>query len=117
VKVWHHPTIRARARAVHRRGVMNKTEEDYAAHLKLRMHIGEVIWFAYEGLRLRLADNTFYCPDFPVQLACGEIEMHETKGYWEETARAKIKIAAQLFPFRFVGVTRAKGGGWEFENF
>lgn len=101
-------------------GQMNKTEQAYADLLKLLQHAGEVAWFKFEGIKLRLADNTFYSPDFAVMLASGEMEMHEVKGFWQDDARAKIKIAADLYPFRFIAVTvRAKkdGGGWNIEEF
>lgn len=101
-------------------GEMNKTEQAYAERLKLLQHAGEVAWFKFEGIKLRLADNTFYSPDFAVMLASGEMEMHEVKGFWQDDARAKIKIAADLYPFRFIAVkVRAKkdGGGWETEEF
>ena len=50
----------------------------------------------------------------------GILEMHEVKGFWQDDARVKIKVAASIYPFRFVAVkARAKkhGGGWEVENF
>lgn len=101
-------------------GAMNKTEQAYAATLDARRHAGEVAWFKFEGIKLRLADNTFYSPDFAVMLADGQLEMHEVKGYWLDDARAKIKIAADLYPMRFVAVqAKAKkdGGGWSVEEF
>ena len=101
-------------------GAMNKTEAAYAQCLAIQKHAGEILWFAFEGVKLRLADNTFYSPDFAVMTANGELEMHEVKGYWEDDARVKIKVAAALFPMRFVAVTvRAKklGGGWATEEF
>jgi len=101
-------------------GQMNKTEEAYAKHLQNLHHAGQVAWYKFEGVKLRLADNTFYSPDFAVMLASGEMEMHEVKGFWQDDARAKIKIAADLYPFRFVAVkVKAKkdGGGWAIEEF
>ena len=101
-------------------GQMNKTEEAYASTLKLRQHAGEVAWFKFEGIKLRLADNTFYTPDFAVMLADGSMEMHEVKGHWQDDARAKIKIAADMYPFRFVAVKvqpKKVGGGWAVEEF
>lgn len=100
-------------------GQMNKTEAAYHADLQLRQHAGEVAWFKFEGVKLRLADNTFYSPDFAVMLASGQMEMHEVKGFWQDDARVKIKVAADLYPFRFMAVRpRAKknGGGWEIEE-
>lgn len=101
-------------------GAMNKTEAAYATLLQQRLNAGEVAWFKFEGMKLRLADNTFYSPDFAVMLATGDLEQHEVKGFWQEDARAKIKIAAAMYPFRFVAVkvrSRKQGGGWEMEEF
>lgn len=101
-------------------GAMNKTEAAYAAHLELLKVAGDVQWYRFEGVKLRLADNTFYTPDFAVMAVDGVMEMHEVKGYWEDDARVKVKVAAEQYPFRFVGLTvRAKkaGGGWVKEVF
>ncbi len=101
-------------------GAMNKTEAAYDRHLALLQHAGEIQWRKFEGLKLRLADNTFYTPDFAVMAADGVMELHEVKGFWEDDARAKIKIAADLYPFRFIAVkvkTKKEGGGWAVERF
>ena len=101
-------------------GAMNKGEAAYAAHLGAQKHAGTVLWYRFEGVKLRLADNTFYTPDFAVLGADAVMECHEVKGFWQDDARAKIKIAADLYPFRFKALkVRAKkhGGGWEVEDF
>lgn len=101
-------------------GAMNKTEAAYGKELELRKAAGEVLWYKFEGLKLRLADNTFYTPDFAVMLHDNTMELHEVKGFWQDDARAKIKIAADLYPFRFIAVkVRAKkdGGGFSVEEF
>lgn len=101
-------------------GAMNKTEQLYGSFLELRKAAGQVIWYRFEGLKLRLADNTFYTPDFAVMLEDGQIECHEVKGFWTDDARVKIKVAADQYPFKFVAVkARAKkeGGGWSVEEF
>ena len=101
-------------------GDMNKTEAAYDAALKLRHIAGEISWYKFEGVKLRLADNTFYSPDFAVMLTNGQLEMHEVKGHWQDDARVKIKVAAELYPFRFVAVKQLPkklGGGWMEENF
>jgi hypothetical protein len=101
-------------------GTMNRTEEAYARHLQQRQQAGEVAWFKFEGVKLRLAANTFYSPDFVVMLSNNEIELHEVKGFWQDDARAKIKIAADMFPFRIVAVkvlAKKYGGGWAVEEF
>ena len=101
-------------------GTMNKTETAYAAHLDALQFAGHVLWYKFEGIKLRLADNTFYTPDFAVMQSDGQIELHEVKGFWADDARAKIKVAADLYPFRFIAIkAKAKrdGGGWDVEEF
>ena len=101
-------------------GVMNKTEAAYASRLEILKTSGQIAWYRFEGIKLRLANGTFYTPDFAVMLASGEMEIHEVKGYWQDDAKVKIKIAAEMYPFRFIAVrVKAKkdGGGWEIEEF
>ena len=97
--------------------VMNHTEAAYGEHLHARQIAGEVAWFAFEAIKLRLAPATFYTPDFFVMLADGTLQVEEVKGHWEDDARVKIKVAASMFPFRFIAVQKAKGGGWTYEIF
>lgn len=101
-------------------GERNKTEQAYENFLTALQHAGSILWFKFEGIKLRLADNTFYTPDFAVMLASGQMELHEVKGFWQDDARAKIKIAAELYPFRFLAAkpkSKKDGGGWEIEVF
>jgi hypothetical protein len=101
-------------------GTMNKTEAAYAATLDQRRVAGEVAWFKFEGIKFRLAENTSYTPDFAVMLADGTLEMHEVKGFWTDDGRAKIKIAADLYPMRFIAIKakpKKDGGGWAVEEF
>lgn len=101
-------------------GQRNKTEQAYEDFLTLRQRVGEIAWFKFEGLKLRLADNTFYTPDFAVMLTSGEIECHEVKGFWTDDARVKIKVAADLYPFRFLAFKKRAqrdGGGFSEECF
>lgn len=88
-------------------GQMNKTEKLYAGHLELLKKADEIKDYRFEPLNLRLAKNTFYRPDFLVITQF--IEFHEVKGHWEDDARVKIKVAAELFPwFRFIAVQYEK---------
>ena len=100
--------------------VVRENNQTYAQTLELRKAAGEVAWYKFEGLKFRLADNTFYTPDFAVLLTGGALEAHEVKGYWQDDARAKIKIAADMYPLRFVAVQalpKKAGGGWKVEEF
>lgn len=101
-------------------GTMNKTEEAYARALRDAVTQGDVVWWRFEGVKLRLADNTFYTPDFAVMASDHVLECHEVKGFWRDDARAKIKIAAEQYPFRFRAVQalpKKQGGGWKVEMF
>lgn len=107
----------ARGRPRHVSGEMNKTEEAYAAHLSLQLAAGEIAWFRLESVKLKLAEKTHLTIDFFVMTAAGDLEAHEVKGFWEEDVRVKVKVAAQMYPFRFLAVQRAPGGGWKTEVF
>jgi len=91
-----------------KKGQMNKTEEEYARILEQRKMCGEVLWYKFEGIKFMLASNTSYTPDFAVLLKNGEMQLHEVKGFWLDDARAKIKIAAAMFPFAFIAVKKVK---------
>lgn len=101
-------------------GQMNKSEAEYEKVLAEAKHAGEILWYKFEGVKFRLADNTTYTPDFAVMNKDNVMEFHEVKGYWQDDARAKIKIAADLYPFVFIAVTKRTkkaGGGWAAELF
>jgi hypothetical protein len=115
---------RPRARRVP--GVMNKTEARYAAHLDALVVSGVVQEHHFEGVTLKLADDTRYTPDFFVVLADGTCELHEVKPasgtgrayYAREDAKLKVKIAARQFPFRMCVVWPDKGnGGWHRQEY
>lgn len=101
-------------------GQMNKTEQAYCDRLEILKRTGEIQYFKFEGMKFRLADNTFYTPDFIVVNRNGEVECHEVKGFWVDDAKVKIKVAASLYPFKFIAVkvkTKKEGGGWKVEEF
>jgi hypothetical protein len=103
-------------------GEMNKTEQRYDAFLQNETHAGRILWHKFGAIKLRLADNTFLTVDFAV-LPAGDrvLEMVDVKGgFTFDDARVKIKVAASLYPFRFVIVkprAQKAGGGWEREEF
>lgn len=98
---------------------MNRWEQAYAQELDARKAAGDVVWWAFEGIRLRLAEGAYYTPDFPLLRASGALELHEVKGHWRKEARVRIKVAADRYPFRFVAVRKKRkrdGGGWSVEE-
>lgn len=115
---WTSTKLRARSGrgTQYKAGEMNKLEAAYAAHLQALRLAGLICDYAFEPIKLRLADRTFYTPDFAVIMPDLTLEFHETKGFWEEDARVKIKVAAEQHPFKFVGIQR-KRGEWIREEF
>ena len=115
-------SIKARGRVpvagqTYKDGEMNKTESAYAHHLEMRKRAGEIVDYQFEAITLRLAKNTSYKPDFVVILADGGIEIHEVKGFWQDDARVKIKVAADKFPWlKFIAVRLVKKQ-WMVEEF
>ena len=94
---------------------MNKWEAEYDAELRVKWAAGVIQWYGFEPIKLRLADSTYYTPDFAVMDA-GKLEFHEVKGFWREDALVKFKVAAEKFPFMFLAWRKRKvreGGGWE----
>jgi hypothetical protein len=109
---------KARPRPQHTPGRMNKTEARYLQDvIEPRLKTGEYRSAKFEAVKLRLADRTFYTPDFAVvNDATGEIELHEVKGGWiEDDAMVKFKTAAAMFPeYRWKLVQQKKTTGpWE----
>lgn len=96
---------------------MNKLEKAWADQLFLLLRAGEIMAYEYEAIKLRLADNTTFTPDFFVIDSEGYVEFHEVKGFWREDARVKIKVAKEKYPwFRFIAITKIKGV-WKEEEF
>ena len=103
-------------------GQMNKTEAAYAAYLDLLKRAGELLWFEFEAIKLKLADNTFLTIDFAVMRADGVIELHDVKGaraIVTDDAKVKMKVAAEKFPFVFkLAFPKGTRGslGWDVEE-
>ena len=102
------------------KGSKTEYEEAYETMLRLRDDVDQ---YFFERLKIRLADNTYYTPDFVVMLVSGEIEFVEVKGSWkapgQDDSRVKIKVAAEQNPwatFRSVElkkIAKKNGGGWQ----
>lgn len=113
-----------------RAGERNKTEAEYESYLELRKQVGEILWYEFERITFRLADDCRYTPDFIVMLASFSLECHEIKGtttltrksgatvkapYFEDDAKVKLKVAAQMFPVVFKVVYKVDGNWIEEE--
>jgi hypothetical protein len=120
------PLVGLDAPANKKAGGMNKTELAYSLELEARKQAGEIRWYSFEAMNLRLTGRTYYRPDFLVVTqqmdATGAwreaFQFHEIKGYAaKDDALVKFKVAAELFPFFEFFMLRKRrerdGGGWE----
>ena len=110
--------MRARGRTATRVvGRMNKTEARFALTLEADKRRGEIAQWWFEPIKLRLADSTYYSPDFLILKPDGLLSFVEVKGFWRDDARVKIKVAAETYPcFPFYAATE-KRGVWHIESF
>lgn len=88
---------------------MNGLETEFAQLLKYRKKAGEIVWYAYEPFRIRLADGTFYRPDFVAVDADGRTAIYECKGQMREAARVRLNVAVEKLPYPFFLVRKSKG--------
>lgn len=89
---------------------MNRLELAYAGLLSDSEEFDEIEWWAFEPMKLRLAEGTYFTPDFGV-IRDGKLEFHECKGFMREAARVRLNVAADKFPFiKFYLVRKAKSG-------
>lgn len=95
---------------------MNQTEQRFADLLQLRMMAGEILWWEFEPMNLRLGVKCFYQIDFMVMLADRSLVAYEVKGRWMDDALVKIRTAAEKFPWPFIAARWIKGE-WEYRNF
>ena len=118
--------IKAKAFPRRQPGVMNKLEErfwgmavDFASSA-IPLPGTQIIplQMVFERHTLKLANGCRYTPDFKVIDREGHIWFIETKGFWQEDARVKIKVAAEQFwEYRFLAAQWKKSTGWTFEEF
>lgn len=95
---------------------MNKTERLYSFELDEFQRQGIIDRWAYESLKFRLADRTWYTPDFVVWLPDGGIQLVEVKGFLRDDAAVKFKVAREAFPeWEWIMMRRTKSG-WEEVN-
>ena len=97
----------------------SKLEAEYGKHLEIMKRAGEIVDYKHQPLKLRLADLTYYSPDYAVLHNDDSMAFVEVKSYWEDDARVKIKVAAEQFPwFRFVAAERRrKADPWTLKEF
>jgi hypothetical protein len=122
--------LRARGRVRKRRGERNETEAEFERELLVMRSVGAIVWYAFQAITLRLADDTTYTPDFAVQYPDGLLRLIDVKGttktrggkykpFVEEDAKVKAKVAAEQFPIAIAYAYKlpAKAGGmWRVDD-
>jgi hypothetical protein len=99
-------------------GKMNKTEAAYEAHLKHLQMSGEILWYAFDSIKLRLANNTFLSVDFFILTKDFMLQAIDVKGSMAiitDDAAVKMKLAAEKFPWQFfyaIPMPKKDGGGF-----
>jgi hypothetical protein len=110
--------VKARGKTKPRERGMNKTEAAYDRYLGAHP---DVVFYAFEPVKLRLADSCSLTPDFMVMLSDGSISFRDTKAYWQSAKKvgvtddslAKMKVAAEMYPMFTFTMTWKKDGIWE----
>jgi hypothetical protein len=91
----------------------SKLERTYALqYLTPLVHAGQLKDWKYEALKFRLADGSWFTPDFAVVLLNGAHEIHELKGWMREAARVRFLVARELFPSYRWRMIEKKAGAW-----
>ncbi len=81
---------------------MNKTENRLADILRWMKDQKEIIDWAFEPEKFRLADRTFLTPDFRVTLLNHQNVFIECKGgFIRDDAIVKLKVVAETHPYVF----------------
>jgi hypothetical protein len=106
----------ARAPRVRRvAGQPNKGEARYGEHLEIQKRAGHIVDYWFEGMTLKLANDTRFTADYLVINADLEVELHEVKPaskgkyFAREDSLIKLKVCAAAFPFRVYVVWPEKG--------
>jgi len=89
---------------------MNGLETAFAASLEAKRRAGVIRWWAFEPIRIKLAEATYYKPDFLTVDAEGHTEVFETKGLMREAARVRLNVAASKLPWPFWLVKKCGDG-------
>jgi ribosomal protein S27AE len=119
------PTKRAKTMALKtiadREAEMNKTERKYKAYLETLKAAGEILFYRFEAIKVRLGNNCFWTPDFLVVDKEGFVELHDSKAFWkskgrvhiEDDARVKMVVtASEEFPVFTVVAVWEQDGKW-----
>jgi hypothetical protein len=101
--------------------VMNGTEKAYAKELERLKLAGEISDYKFHAFTLTIAEPpnakvARWTPDFAVWDKEMVLEFHEVKGFMQDHALVRIKVAAAQYPhpiYVLKKIAEKRGGGWE----
>ena len=99
-------------------GERNRTEQAYENVLKTMLISGEILWYSFDSIKLRLANNTFLSVDFFILTKDFKLQAVDVKGSLAiitDDAKVKMKVAAEKFPWEFfyaIPKPKREGGGF-----
>jgi len=99
-------------------GERNRTEQAYENVLKTMLISGEILWYSFDSIKLRLANNTFLSVDFFILTKDFKLQAVDVKGSLAiitDDAKVKMKVAAEKFPWEFfyaIPKPKRDGGGF-----
>lgn len=100
----------------HVKGRMNGTEHEfYRLFIQPRILTGEAVKCEFETLKLKLAKNCFYTPDFLVEMKGGQLLVYEIKGgrIWDG-AREKFLWSSEKYGHEYeFHAWQKKAGQWK----
>jgi hypothetical protein len=117
VKASHAVTVAREP--VPRRGRMNKLEQAFEREvLEPEQRVfGSIESWQFEGIKLRLADGAYYCPDFFCTTAHGQqCRIYEVKGHRYAAGIVRLKVAADRFKCFAFYLARKVKGEWIIER-
>ena len=92
------------------------TERQYTEYLELLRRTGEIVNWFYEDSKWKLADGTYYIPDFMVvykdKIVFVEIKGY-TKGRFGEKGVLKFKWCAERYKMFYWRLVQKNKGNWE----
>ncbi len=92
---------------------MNKWETLYSLELEQSRREGMILAWWYDSINLRLADRTWYRPDFCIVVCDGRLTFVEIKGFLRDDAAVKFKVAREMYPHFGWRMLRKTKHGWE----
>lgn len=103
---------------------MNKTEREFSLILAAQLVKGEISGWLYEGVKLKIGEGCWYCPDFMVieqtdstfrdgHEFIQRVKFIEVKGFLRDDARVKFLAAQEQHKWATFEMWRKTKQGWK----